>query len=238
MENKIQELTEKIFNEGVEKGKLEADRLIAEAQEKAAAILKEAQEKADNVVAEAQKKATELDVNTRSELKLYGSQAVSALKSEAANIITDTIVSSAVKEVLAGDALKNILVKIAERWSADEPLVISTSEADELKAYFAAKAKALLRENAAKLLRITYDRLLPFKKPDGSFSYCKNCSSFWSQGKPVCIENSYESDVNANSLANGSKRRTLLILDIPTPPIFDENDSKLFFELCGEAAEK
>ena len=142
MENKIQELTEKIFNEGVEKGKLEADRLIA--QEKAAAILKEAQEKADNVVAEAQKKATELDVNTRSELKLYGSQAVSALKSEAANIITDTIVSSAVKEVLAGDALKNILVKIAERWSADEPLVISTSEADELKAYFAAKAKALL----------------------------------------------------------------------------------------------
>lgn len=144
MENKIQELTEKIFNEGVEKGKLEADRLIAEAQEKAAAILKEAQEKADNVVAEAQKKATELDVNTRSELKLYGSQAVSALKSEAANIITDTIVSSAVKEVLAGDALKNILVKIAERWSADEPLVISTSEADELKAYFAAKAKALL----------------------------------------------------------------------------------------------
>ena len=144
MENKIQELTEKIFNEGVEKGKLEADRLIAEAQETAAAILKEAQEKADNVVAEAQKKATELDVNTRSELKLYGSQAVSALKSEAANIITDTIVSSAVKEVLAGDALKNILVKIAERWSADEPLVISTSEADELKAYFAAKAKALL----------------------------------------------------------------------------------------------
>ena len=144
MENKIQELTEKIFNEGVEKGKIEADRLIAEAQEKAAAILKEAQEKADNIVAEAQKKATELDVNTRSELKLYGSQAVSALKSEAANIITDTIVSSAVKEALAGDALKNILIKIAERWSADEPLVISTSDADELKAYFAAKAKALL----------------------------------------------------------------------------------------------
>ena len=97
-----------------------------------------------------------------------------------------------------------------------------------------AKAKAMLRENAAKLIRITYDRLLPFKKPDGSFSYCKTCSSFWSQGKPVCIEGSYESDVNANSLANGSKRRTLVILDIPTPPIFDENDSKVFFELCGE----
>ena len=101
-----------------------------------------------------------------------------------------------------------------------------------------AKAKALLRKNAARLIRITYDRLLPFKKPDGSFSYCRNSSSFWSQGKPVCIENSFESDVNANALAGGSKRRTLVILDIPTPPIFDEEDSKRFFELCGEAGEQ
>ena len=96
------------------------------------------------------------------------------------------------------------------------------------------RSKALVRINATKILNITYDRLLPFKKPDGSFSYCKTCSSFWSQGKPVCIENSYESDVNANSLATGSKRRTLLILDIPTPPIYDEKDSEIFFELCGE----
>lgn len=97
-----------------------------------------------------------------------------------------------------------------------------------------AKAKALLKENAAKLLRITYERLIPFKKPDGSFSYCKNCSSHWSQGKPVCIKDSYESDVNANSLANGSKLRTLKILDIPTTYIFDEKDSERFFKLCGE----
>ena len=34
MENKIQELTEKIFNEGVERGKNEATRLIEEAQKK------------------------------------------------------------------------------------------------------------------------------------------------------------------------------------------------------------
>ncbi len=97
-----------------------------------------------------------------------------------------------------------------------------------------AKAKALLRENAVRMLEVTYERLLPFKKPDGSFSYCKTCSSHWSQGKPVCIKDSFESDVNANSLANGSKRRTLLILDIPTLPIFDEKDSEIFFELCGE----
>lgn len=144
MENKIQELTEKIFNEGVEKGKSEATRLIEEAQKRAEAIVNEARENAAAIVAQAQKDAEEINNNTRSELKLFGAQAVGALKSETANIVTDTIVKNAVKEALAGDALKNILVKIAERWSADEPLVISTSEAEELKAYFAAKAKGLL----------------------------------------------------------------------------------------------
>lgn len=144
MEIKVQELTQKIYNEGVEKGKEEAARLVKEAQEQAAAILKEAQDNADAIVAKAQKSAEELTANTHAELKLYASQAVGALKSETATIVTDTIVKEAVKDTLSGDVLKSILVKITERWSANEPLVISTSEAAELKSYFASKAKALL----------------------------------------------------------------------------------------------
>ena len=42
------------------------------------------------------------------------------------------------------DTVKALLVKIAERWSANEQIVISTKEAEELKAYFAKNAKALL----------------------------------------------------------------------------------------------
>ena len=38
MENKIQELTDKIYREGVEKGNEEAQRLIANAQEEAKKI--------------------------------------------------------------------------------------------------------------------------------------------------------------------------------------------------------
>ena len=144
MENKIQELTEKIYAEGVEKGKAEADRLVCEAKESAAEIVKKAQAEAEAIVAAAKKKAEELEANTRSEIKLYGAQAVGALKSEIATVVTDTIVKSAVKEALAGDTVKAMLVKIAERWNSDEALVISTAEADALKAYFAKNAKALL----------------------------------------------------------------------------------------------
>ena len=144
MENKIQELTEKIYAEGVEKGKAEAERLVCEAKDNAAEIVKKAQAEAEAIIAAAKKKAEELEANTRSEIKLYGTQAVGALKSEIATVVTDTIVKSAVKEALAGDTVKAMLVKIAERWNSDEALVISTAEADALKAYFAKNAKALL----------------------------------------------------------------------------------------------
>ncbi|BDW77303.1 hypothetical protein BFINE_30980 [Bacteroides finegoldii DSM 17565] len=40
MENKIQELTDKIYREGVEKGNEEAQRLIANAQEEAKKLLR------------------------------------------------------------------------------------------------------------------------------------------------------------------------------------------------------
>jgi len=144
MENKIQELTEKIYAEGVEKGNAEAQRLVEEAKAQAAEILKKAEEESAALVAAAEKKAAELDANTRSEIALYGAQSVGALKSEVANIVTDSVVKAAVKEALAGDTMKTLIVKIAERWSANEAIVISTTEAEELKAFFAAKAKALL----------------------------------------------------------------------------------------------
>ncbi len=144
MENKIQELTEKIYAEGVEKGKVEADRLVGEAQEQAAEIIKKAKAEAEAIVAAAEKKAAELEANSRAEIKLYGTQAVAALKTETADIVTNAVVKSAVKDALAGDTVKALLVKIAERWSANEQIVISTKEAEELKAYFAKNAKALL----------------------------------------------------------------------------------------------
>lgn len=144
MENRIQELTEKIYAEGVEKGQAEAERIVEEAKAKATEIIKQAHAEADAIIAAANKNAEELNSNVRSEIKLYGAQAVGAIKSEAATIVTDTVVKAAVKEAVAGDTMKALLVKIAERWSAEEPIVISAQEADELKTYFAKNAKSLL----------------------------------------------------------------------------------------------
>ena len=97
MENKIQELTDKIYREGVEKGNEEAQKLIVKAQEEAQKIVENAQKEADSIVAAARKSADELAENTKSELKLFAGQAVNALKSEIATLVTDKIVTADVK---------------------------------------------------------------------------------------------------------------------------------------------
>ena len=55
MENKLQELTNKLYEEGLAKGRSDAERLVADAQAKADAIVREAEEKAAAVVEEARR---------------------------------------------------------------------------------------------------------------------------------------------------------------------------------------
>ena len=167
---KIQELTEKLLREGVETGQAEADRIVGEARQQADQILQEARQQAQEIIAQAQKKSGETAANTRSELKMYTGQAMSALKSEIANMLTDGVVKEAVAGLTASpDFLGQFAVAMAEKWSADEPVVISSSEADSLKAYFAAKAKALLDKGVTINKVNGKDTLLTIAPADGSY---------------------------------------------------------------------
>lgn len=145
MENKIQELTDRIYREGVEKGNEEAQKIIAQSQEEAKKIVHDAQREADALLAAAQKSAKDLEDNTKSELKLFASQAVNALKSEISSLITDKIVADSVDGFIKDkNYFNSFVVSLASKWSVDEPIVISTSDAENLKKYFETKAKMLL----------------------------------------------------------------------------------------------
>ena len=170
MENKIQELTDKIYREGVEKGNEEAQKLIAKAQEEAKRIIEDAHKEADSIVATAHKSADELAENTKSELKLFAGQAVNALKSEIATLVTDNIVNADVKAFAANkDYLNAFIVALASKWSVNEPFVISTADAEGLTKYFAAKAKDLL-DKGVKIEQVNGIKTLFSVSPaDGSY---------------------------------------------------------------------
>lgn len=170
MENKIQELTDKIYREGVEKGNEEAQKLIEKARREAAQIVEEARQNADSIVANAHKAADELAENTKSELKLFAGQAVNALKSEIATLVTNKLVESGIKSFVAEkDFLYAFIVSLASKWSADEPVVISTSEAENLKKYFLLKAKGLL-DKGVKIEQVNgIKALFSISPADGSY---------------------------------------------------------------------
>lgn len=142
---KIQELTEKIYREGVEKGQAEADRIVQEAKDAAAKIIADARQKAAEIEADGKKAAEEMETNTKNELKLYTAQSLSALKSEVANVLTATTVGQAVDKLVTDkDFLCKFTVALAGKWAEDEPIVIESADADALKAYFAKEAKEIL----------------------------------------------------------------------------------------------
>ena len=57
MQNKLQELTDRLYQEGLSKGKEEGDKYLAEAQERSAQIIAQAEEKAAAIIAQAQAQA-------------------------------------------------------------------------------------------------------------------------------------------------------------------------------------
>ena len=122
------------------------------------------------IVAAARKSADELAENTKSELKLFAGQAVNALKSEIATLVTDKIVNADVKAFAANkDFLNAFIVALASKWSVDEPIVISTSDAEGLKKYFTAQAKELL-DKGVKIEQVNGNKTLFSVSPaDGSY---------------------------------------------------------------------
>lgn len=145
MNNKIQELTDIIYNEGVAKGQAQADQIIAQANDQAAKIVADAQKQADSLLAAARKEAADNAENVQKELRLHAAQAVEALKSEIATVVTDKIVQDSVKGFTADQkAFNEFMLRIAQEWGKNQQIEIKAQDADALTRYFNANAKALL----------------------------------------------------------------------------------------------
>ncbi len=145
--DKIQELTSKLYSEGVEKGREEAGKIIAEANAVKVQILNKAKAKAGEIISAAEKEAAELKKHTEAELKLYATQSSEALKSEITNLVTDKLATMNVKAATADKSfMQELIVELVKNWAENGKLTIATSDAASLESYIASNAKKLLDE--------------------------------------------------------------------------------------------
>jgi len=143
--DKIQEITSKLYTEGIEKGKEEAEKVVAEAKVLRDQIVAEAKKEAEQIVMSAKKETGEWKSNTESELKLFASQAAEALKSEITNLVTGKLSASNVKAAVEDKTfMQKLITELVQNWSKNETLTIGVESSEELKQYISGNAKNLL----------------------------------------------------------------------------------------------
>ncbi len=150
MEKKLQELTEKIYSEGVEKAKIEAENIIKEAKEKAEKELSNAQNEAKKILEDANKKSDEIKRNGESEMKLAAKQALSEVKQKITDIITTGVISENVKTTMDDkDFVKGLIESsiksLSSEGATDLEVILPDDKKSELAEY--------LKSNAGKLLK-------------------------------------------------------------------------------------
>ena len=134
MQNKLQELTDKLYNEGLSKGKQEGEELLAKAKVQADEIIAKAQAEAAQIVAAAQKQAEEIKTKTASDVKMAATQSIAATKKDIETLVVSKMTDEAVKNTLtSADYVKDLIKAIAEKFTTDGPVDLTLILPESLK---------------------------------------------------------------------------------------------------------
>ena len=134
MQNKLQELTDRLYNEGLSKGKQEGEELLAKAKVQAEEIVAKAQAEAAQIVAAAQKQAEEIKTKTTSDVKMASSQSLAATKKDIETLIVAKMTNEAVKSALtSAEFVKEVIKAVAEKFNTDGPVDLALVLPESLK---------------------------------------------------------------------------------------------------------
>ena len=138
--DKLQELTQKLYNEGLSKGKEEGEAILAKAREEAAQIVKEAQEQAAALVEKARKEADDYRTKVEGDVKMASLQALQATRADVERLVVAQAVDKPVAQALSSEEfLKGIITAVAQNFSAQESadlaLVLPASLQQELEPF-------------------------------------------------------------------------------------------------------
>lgn len=120
MQTKLQELTEKIYQEGISKANEEAEAILAKAREESKKMIEDAEKKASSIISDAEKKGEEIIKNGNSELKISFRHAVNTLKQELEKSISSKIVSKPLDKALNDENfVAELIAALFKNWKPD-----------------------------------------------------------------------------------------------------------------------
>lgn len=134
MQNKLQELTDKLYNEGLSKGREEGEALLAKAKSQAADIVAEAEKKAAEIMTKAEKEAEAYKVKVAGDLKMAASQSVQATRKDIEDLVVFKMTGSATEKALSDEAfVKEVIKAVAEKFNAETAMDLNLVLPESLK---------------------------------------------------------------------------------------------------------
>ncbi|OWY25651.1 hypothetical protein BVG80_01830 [Sphingobacteriales bacterium TSM_CSM] len=116
MEQKLQQIARKLYEEGIEKAEIEAAEIIQKAQMQAADIIQQAQTEKQTLLTHAQAEAEALKSRTHAELQLVISRAMEKLKQDIAALITQKAVDLPVEQALnSNETIAGLLPEVVKQ---------------------------------------------------------------------------------------------------------------------------
>lgn len=150
MENKLDLLTKKIYEEGIEKANLEADEIIRKAKEEALKIKDSAEKESERIISEANREAENLKNRAESEITLSSRQTMTTIKQKISDLISEEI-SQNMAEIVFEDKkyVRELVGNIVNKWDTDSgnidvSIIVNKDEKKEFNSFMKSNYKKLL----------------------------------------------------------------------------------------------
>jgi V/A-type H+/Na+-transporting ATPase subunit E len=129
MADQLQEMLQKIYTEGVDKAKAEAEKIMQNALEQSDKVKSEAKIEAERIIKEARQNAEELDKKLHSDLKMAAQQAMSALKNKVVNAVMVETADKQASQAMSDIAfVQKIILEVLGKWSPQSSLILTVPE--------------------------------------------------------------------------------------------------------------
>lgn len=174
MNSKLQGLTERLYKEGIEKARTEAAEILKKANDEAAQIITKAKTEAETLQKNSQAEAEQLLSRTKSEAKMAGEQAITTLKQEIVNLLSQSSLTVAIKETTSSsEVLSTVLKEFFNKWDStktlDIDLVLPEKTKADLSKTFMQEASKILSKGSEITFSSRINGGFTITPKDGSF---------------------------------------------------------------------
>ena len=137
MQDKLQELTDRLYNEGLSKGKQEGEAMVQQARAEADTIIANAKAEAEKIIAQANKEAEELKTKVAADVKMAATQSISVTKQEIEKMVVTNTAAQGVKANMGNaEFVKELITSVVKAFNPDNasPVALDLIVPEELKA--------------------------------------------------------------------------------------------------------